>query len=422
MNVLIAAIGTSGDVHPFIGLGAALGQRGHRVVFLANEYFRDAVVNSGLSFVPVAGRQAYDAAIADTDLWRADSKGMRVFTRGILDPPIEPVYDYILSHADDHGVVIANIFAFGALCAGDKRQLRLVTAHISPTSFRSGIRPPRFAGMVFPRHTPPAIVRAVEWLVDKAVLDPGLTPTLNRFRTSQGLAPARRVLNRWIHSPQKTIGLFPSWFCRPQPDWPPNAVLTGFPRFDRENRDGLPPNLVRFLAAGEPPVVFTPGSGIVRCRRFFEESLAACGRIHARALLLTRCGDQVPAPLPGWAMHADYVPLSALLPRCAALVHHGGIGTTAQGLAAGVPQLIKPILHDQPDNAHRVRSLCAGDVVSNAGYRAGVVTRKLSALLESGRVRDGCAAVARKFSGEDARERFCLEIERLCPDNRRGAP
>ncbi len=92
----------------------------------------------------------------------------------------------------------------------------------------------------------------------------------------------------------------------------------------------------------------------------------------------------------------NYVPFSKVLPRAAALVHHGGIGTTAQALAAGVPQLVVPFAHDQPDNAARVRRLGVGDFLLPRRYRVGVVLQSLRRLLASSTVRENC----RRRAGE----------------------
>lgn len=411
MNIIIAAVGTSGDVHPFIGLGAALKARGHQVSFCANEHYKNVAECNGLEFVSIATQGPFYEAIANPDLWRPDSVGMRVFCSGILDPPIIPLYNFIRDHADERTVVIAGIFAFGAITAQDKIRMKLVTAHISPSSFRSAISPPRFAGMVFPNNTPSFIVHGANFLIDRLIMDPGMARSLNHFRKEMGLQRVHRIFDRWIHAPGKTIGLFPAWFCTPQSDWPPNAVVTGFPLFDRESDGLVSPEVKTFLAQGDPPIVFTPGSGVSHSRDFFKTSLAACQLIGRRAVLLTKFGDQIPAPLPAWAIQAHYIPLSNLLPMCAALVHHGGIGTTAQGLRAGVPQLVKPILHDQPDNGFRVKSLGAGDVIGHNQYIVKTVAKMLDDMLESRAVKLACTGIARKFENDISSEKFCDEIE-----------
>ena len=127
--------------------------------------------------------------------------------------------------------------------------------------------------------------------------------------------------------------------------------------FDADTGEPLPPAVERFLEEGSPPLVFVPGSANRQASRFFRTAVDACQYLGRRGLLLTRYRAQLPAVLPKEVLWFDYVPLGRLLPRALGLVHHGGIGTAAQGLAAGLPQLIMPMAYDQPDNANRLESL-----------------------------------------------------------------
>src|SRR4029077_17247403 len=116
--------------------------------------------------------------------------------------------------------------------------------------------------------------------------------------------------------------------------------------------------------AAPPPIAFTFGTGMMHGARLFRASIEACERLGARGILLTGFSDQLPAPLPRLVHHCPYASFQKLFPRCAAVVHHGGVGTTAQALAAGVPQLVLPLAWDQPDNAARVKGLGVGDRLS----------------------------------------------------------
>src|SRR5262249_22764637 len=150
--------------------------------------------------------------------------------------------------------------------------------------------------------------------------------------------------------------LFPPWYCPAQPDWPPSMEAGAFPLYDPGPEVALDDELQDFLHAGGEaarPVVFTPGSGNRQAAAYFERALAATRRLGRRAIFLTPHRAQVPAQLPQDVLWHPYVPLRQLLPRVAALVHHGGIGTTAEALRAGVPQLVIPLAFDQFDNGAR---------------------------------------------------------------------
>src|SRR5262249_16894786 len=141
---------------------------------------------------------------------------------------------------------------------------------------------------------------------------------------------------------------------------------------------------------GPPPVVFTAGSAMRQGHAFFAAAAEACRLMGRRGLLVTRYPEQLPSPLPEGVGHCRYMPFSQLLARSAALVHHGGIGTTAQAFAAGVPQLVMPMSHDQPDNAARVVRLGVGRSLPPRRFKAPAVARLLGELLSSPEVAARC--------------------------------
>jgi rhamnosyltransferase subunit B len=130
----------------------------------------------------------------------------------------------------------------------------------------------------------------------------------------------------------------------------------------------------------------------VQARRFFEVGIEACRRLGIRALFVTRYPEQLPAALPPEIRHVAYVPFSQVLPRCKALVHHGGIGTVAQGLAAGVPQFVMAMSHDQPDNGYRLTRLGVGAYVYPKAFTPGRVADRLAHLTTSAGVARACGA------------------------------
>jgi UDP:flavonoid glycosyltransferase YjiC (YdhE family) len=175
-------------------------------------------------------------------------------------------------------------------------------------------------------------------------------------------------------------------------------VVTGFPLFDDAGGQAPAEEVEAFLQAGEPPLVFMPGSLMQRAERFFAESVGACERLRRRGILLTRYPDQLPRRLPEGIRHFDYVPFSRLLPRAAAVVHHGGIGCVSQALGAGVPQLIHPMAYDQHDNAARLRRLGVGDGLAPDRYRADAVADRLQKLLDSPGVAERCGEIAGRLA------------------------
>ena len=130
-----------------------------------------------------------------------------------------------------------------------------------------------------------------------------------------------------------------------------------------------------------------------------------------RGILLTQYPEQLPRELPQDIQHFAYLPFSTILPRAAALVHHGGIGTIAQAIAAGIPQVIRPMTHDQPDNAARVERLGIGVSLSPKKFNATSLAEKLNTVITSQQVLDRCKSYAQKINPDQSLNDTCTIIE-----------
>ncbi len=317
-------------------------------------------------------------------------------------------YEAVAAHyVPGETVVAAAGLMFGARVAQEKLGLPLATVHLSPLCFRSA-----HDRVVWPRWASLPLRHALFWLIEQGI-DRRFGVEINAFRSRLGLPPASRILSVWWNSPQLVLGFFPEWLSRPQPDWPANTLLTGFPCNDALQPFTAEADLDEFLAAGEPPLVFSHSSALFDAHRFFEDSLAVAQALRRRAILLTPHAEQVPRPLPVGIRHYAFVPHSRLLPRAAALVHHGGIGSAFQALAAGIPQLIVPVFLDQPDNGRRLTQLGVAATVRPNCYRVREVSRKLDGLLRSSVVAARCREYAARCCEAHATETACLALEEL---------
>jgi rhamnosyltransferase subunit B len=317
------------------------------------------------------------------------------------------VYDAITKHyVRGQTVVAASGLMFGARIAQEKHGLPLATLHLYPRCFRSLDDP-----VFWPRWVPRPLRRLYFRMADRFI-DRHVGAGINAFRANLNLPPVAPIL-RWWHSPQMVLGLFPDWLSPPRRDWPVNTSLTGFLRYDALEPFADEQELEAFLSAGEPPLVFSHSSAVWDARSFFRHSVAVAGLLDRRAILLTPRIEQVPQPLPPNVRHFSFVPHSRLLPRAAALVHHGGINTACQGLAAAIPQLIVPLFLDQPDNGRRLRNLGVAATVRPGAYHPRKVSRKLRHLLESPQTAERCRYYAARLHEENAVENACQALERL---------
>lgn len=388
MKILVFPFGSAGDVHPMVGLALALKARGHDVTVAVCGYFNDLVDRAGLERVEIGTRDDFLAALKHPDLWSPTRSFGHIFRTGIAQA-MRPQYDLIAQRLPD--VVVNSALGFGARIAHDALGVPLVTVHLQPGVIWSAYESPRLPGMVGP-WAPHWLKRLQYWAGERFVIDATACPELNRFRKELDLPPVRRV-TRWWHSPFHNLGLFPAWYAAPQPDWPKPTTLTSFPLWDESAVAAPRPELEAFLAKGGPPIVFAPGSANSQAAPFFRAAVDACVRLKRRGLLLTKFADQLPADRPDTVAALDYIPFSQVLPRSAALVHHGGIGTAAQALAAGIPQLVMPLAHDQPDNAARLKKLGVGEALIPKRFTGVAAAAALDRLLGSDDVRRCCAEV-----------------------------
>jgi UDP:flavonoid glycosyltransferase YjiC (YdhE family) len=300
-------------------------------------------------------------------------------------------------------LVIGSSLAFGARLFQETRGVPTATGHLAPSLFRSAMAPPRFEERGVLEKLPAFANRAIFRFMDRFVVDPTFCPGFNRFRAGLGLPPVRSLFGDWLHQANVVVGLFPPWFAEKQPDWRGNIHLTGFPLEDgSRSGETLPEDAARFLESSKCPVIFTAGSAATSESTFFAESAEACRSAGIDGLFLTRYRDQIPASLPERVRHFDYLPFSLVLPRVRAVVHHGGIGTASHALAAGVPQLVRPLAYDQFDNALRLVRLGAARSLTPKRYRAPAVAQALEELTRKEAIRETAVALQKRVAGYDA--------------------
>jgi rhamnosyltransferase subunit B len=362
---VLSALGSAGDVHPFIVVAQALQARGHDVVLIASPYFEARIAAAGIAFAALGTSADYAAVLQRPELWHPD-KAARFIADHLLQslPEAYATSDALASRPGT--VLVGSTLSWGMRLVQERRRLPGATIHLSPVCLPSAIAPPILPGIGDLSWMPAPLLRLLQWAGERLVVDRLVKPRLDALRSNLGLPPVTRVWSRWMHSPDLVVGAWPAWFAPAQRDWPRAATTAGFPLF-AEAGDALDPSLQAFLDDGVPPVGVTAGSAMAHGTAFYRDALAACGALGRHALLITAYPEQLPEPLPPWAHHVRYAPFSSLLPRLSALIHHGGIGTSAQALAAGIPQLVAPFAHDQFDNAARLRRLgVATTVVGSA--------------------------------------------------------
>ena len=282
------------------------------------------------------------------------------------------------------GLKVLGEVVFVAASVVEKTGIKWITTSLAPGSFMSPhdpIVPPtaqwlrhfRFLGATFHGGLFMLVRRMVEsWFAP-----------YREFRRELGLSENHNPLFDGKCSDLLHLAMFSKVLGKPQPDWHIPTLQTGFCFYDGQSDVGkMPLDLREFLENGEPPIIFTLGSAAVMdARDFFELSAKAARILNKRAVLLYGVFNEPPKRLDEKIVGFDYAPYSQVFPKAACVVHQGGVGTTSQVLRAGVPQLIMPFSHDQPDNAARCARIGVARTISREKYTAETAAKELRELL-----------------------------------------
>jgi rhamnosyltransferase subunit B len=342
--------------------------------------------------------------------------GLVRLARELLLPTLRQAYDDLLAAVAGADLLVSQVPQAARLVAEKTGIAWASSIHIPLFFFSAHDLPVIPAAPVLCRNfrwLGPAFWGPLLWLAWRATRF--LAKPWYRLRSELGLPPTTEANPLGdSHSPALVLALFSKLLAEKQPDWPPQTVVTGFPLFDQDGSAGLPPALARFLDDGPPPVVFTLGTAVaVDAGPFFEHSAAAAKRLGRRAVLILKDPRNRPANLPEGVAAFDYAPFSELFPRAAAVVHHGGIGTTGLAMRSGRPMLVMPRAWDQPDNAARVARLGIARTIARHHYTPARVAAELRRLLDNPAYARRALQVGERVRQEDGVRAACDALEGL---------
>ena len=413
MKIVLATFGSLGDLHPMLALAIELRGRGHEIVINTLEVYREKIAALGFDFYPMRP----DVNPDDRELAKMmmDAKtGTEKLLREILIPNVRPMFEDLMKAVEQADLLISGEVVFAAASVAEKTGIKWITTSLAPASFLSPhdpfvpptaqwLRHFRFLGVTF--HT------GIYSLVHRLVAS-WLEPYRN-FRREVGLSETHDPIFKDKFSKLFHLAMFSKVLGKPQPDWHAPTLQTGFCFYDGQQDLGkMPENLTEFLDSGEPPIVFTLGSAAVMdARDFFEESAKAAGILNRRAVLLYGIFNETPKITDENIVAFDYAPFSQILPRAACVVHQGGVGTTAQVLRAGVPALIMPYSHDQPDNAARCERIGAARTIAREKYKAETAAKELRELLSDLSYKSKAVEAKKIVEAEHGTKMACDAIE-----------
>jgi sterol 3beta-glucosyltransferase len=350
MRIAIIAMGTRGDVQPYLALGQGLAAAGHFVRLITHENFETLVTSHGLEFYPVKGnvQEVLESPEMLKLLEQGNFLAINAYTGKIVQGiAIDWARDG-LAACQEMDLLIAGVGGlYLAISLAEKLQIPFLQAYIFPFTPTNA-----FPAILLPQSISKlgSTVNRLSHYLFRQIMWQGFQKA-DRSARQQVLnlppAPFWGSYNSPILRQCPTLYGFSSSII-PQPsDWK-NTQVTGY-WFLNEAADWTPPvALTKFLDSGAPPVYI--GFGSMGSRKPIETTnlvLAALERTGQRGLLLSGWGGLSQAHLPDTVHMIESVPHSWLFPRVAAVVHHGGAGTTAAGLRAGVPSIVIPFFGDQ---------------------------------------------------------------------------
>lgn len=414
-RIVLTTIGSFGDLHPKIAIALELRHRGHDVAFATHKEYQHKIEALGFEFHPM--RPDNTALNDPQEMARMmDLKtGTEYVIRNWVCASLRETYTDLMDAAKNADLIINGEGVLVARLVAEKLEIPWMLTVLQPLAFLSAYDPSvlpvlpsifQLPGLSFIAQRG---IRQLAKIISKTWTEP-----VHQLRQEIGLPPLKG--NPFIddkYSPYLVLAMFSSILAKPQPDWAANTLLTGFTFYDgSDDSPQLPPELDRFLGAGEPPIVFTLGSAAVMTSgQFYEESIKAVKRLDRRAVLLIG-KNAPPVNLSDSIIAVNYAPYSQIFSRACAIVHQGGIGTTAQALRAGRPALVMPYSHDQPDNAARVERLGTSRTIPRKQYVAERVVRQLGELLGNPSYAAKAAEIGAIIRAEDGVNVACDAIEK----------
>ncbi len=423
MRFLLSTWGSKGDLHPFLSLGQALRRRGHAVTLAGNPDWDDTITGAGFEFLPAGPRQTTEFLATIPEIASTDGGG-KVAIAALMEkwfsPAFSAIYRALCEAAPRHDCLLAHHAVMVAGAVAETAGVPWATAVLAPCIVPSRYSLPVSLGRQPWRGPFGRAANALLWRLARRGFSGIVDPYLRRFRADHGLPPlvGRDAAFDGGVSSQAVLALYSPAFCPAAPDWGPHVAQAGFCFWDPLEDYTPPAALVDFLAAGgddAKPLLVTLGTAMIaNPQGFYEAAVEAVRGTRHRAILLLGREANAPAGLPENVFVLDYAPFGWLMPRCAAVMHQCGIGTSAQALRAGLPSVCCPYSFDQPNNARQLEALGVGVYLPPNPRRrsAAILRRALEDLLASD-APARAAKIAATLREEDGPTRACEILERF---------
>jgi len=356
-RVVVMAVGSGGDVAPMASVAAKFADRGFECTLLAPARYKRCTQGTGVIFQSIGADEIFAEVFDGDDIWHP-LKGSRAAWRYYGAAMRSGFQALRQGWSSSDTILVSSSFAVAARLAEELDGYRNTTVHLSPSVIFSAHQPSKWPKYSISPTWPLFLKRLMIREAERWITDPMIGAHVNSFRLELGLPPVKNLFSQWLHSLRRVIYAFPEWFAASAEDWPANGIFASFP--GGINRDRLlPTKLETFLRTGNKPVVvITAGTAVAERPIWVDRMVDFSVSLGAHVVVIE------PASHPGqddnFVSRIPYAPFKALLSRVHLIIHHAGIGTIAEAMRAGLPQLLVPMAHDQVDNAARLEKIGFG--------------------------------------------------------------
>lgn len=414
-RIVISTVGSAGDLNPFLALGLGLRERGHDVLYAVEERMGPTLREAGFAVRPLAGdgQEIFEKYSPQFINKLTPIPSLRIVVERYLLPALRANIEELRAACAGADLLVTAAVQLAATFVVEQTGIPWASVALTPI-----VLPSAYVAPVPGIYLPGPLQRAVNrffWTGGMLTVRRIADRPVNRIRQEYGLPPLRDVMYTGNLSHEYTaVAISPTFIPRP-PDWPPYIRETGFLYWDTPNSWQEPEALTSFLDGPEPVIAVSSGSMGPEVKQaftqFFTTSIEAVRRVGARALMIGAAPGVLPDPLPEGVFATDFAPFSQIYPRCAAVIHHGGIGTTAQSLRAGIPTLIVPWGVDQYYHGEAVKQLGVGRWMQRRFYTAARGSAALKDLLANPSYRERARAVSAQIAAEDGLGTLCDGLE-----------
>lgn len=411
-KIVFTTFGSLGDLHPIMGIAIELKKRGYLPVIGTSESYREYIKSSGIDFHPIRPHINHKdpeiiKAVLDT------RNGPEILHKKYLFPYLRESLEDLNEIAKDADLIVSSVLTYYAPISAHLNKVPWLNIIIAPISMWSGYDPPILAPLPSLGKMRSLPASWHHWILKQLFkVSKSWAKPLEILRKEFGMSNEYNPFWDGLYQGTKTICLWSKNFYPKQIDWPKNALTTGFVFFDPKNNEPLAQSIVEFRKRHKEIVVFTLGSTTILNATDFLNIFFKCAKELDMGCIIT-CGDRTNEYEhfnSDNILAIKYAPYTNLFPIADIIIHQGGVGTTAQCLKAGKPQIVIPFCMDQFDNGYRIQRLGCGEVIEKKHLNQKKLTAMIKKIIIDEKLKQNCESAKKSLDLENGIDKVTNEI------------